>query len=36
MAEIHTPDEHVAVADLERMVSFTLALVEEARGAAVP
>jgi tripeptide aminopeptidase len=36
MAEIHTPDEHVAVADLERMVAFTLALVEEARGAAVP
>ena len=34
MAEIHTPDEHVAVADLERMVAFTLALVEEARGAA--
>jgi tripeptide aminopeptidase len=35
MAEIHTPDEHVAVADLERMVAFTLALVEEARGAAL-
>ena len=35
MAEIHTPDEHVAVADLERMVAVTLALVEEARGAAV-
>jgi tripeptide aminopeptidase len=34
MAEIHTPDEHVAVADLERMVAFTLALVEKARGAA--
>ena len=35
MAEIHTPDEHVAVADLERMVAFTLALVEEARSAAL-
>ena len=35
MAEIHTPDEHVAVADLDRMVAFTLALVEEARGAAL-
>lgn len=34
MAEIHTPAEHVAVADLERMVEVTLALVEEARGAA--
>jgi tripeptide aminopeptidase len=34
MAEIHTPDEHIAVADLERMVEVTLALVEEARGAA--
>jgi tripeptide aminopeptidase len=36
MAEIHTPDEHIAVADLERMVEVTLALVEEARGAALP
>ncbi|MGE5690141.1 MAG: M20/M25/M40 family metallo-hydrolase, partial [Pseudomonadota bacterium] len=35
MAEIHTPDEHVAVADIERMVEVTLALVEEARGAAL-
>jgi tripeptide aminopeptidase len=35
MAEIHTPDEHVAVADLGRMVEVTLALVEEARVAAV-
>ena len=34
MAEIHTPDEHIAVADLERMVDVTLALVEAARGAA--
>jgi tripeptide aminopeptidase len=30
MAEIHTPDEHIAVADLEAMVEVTLALVEEA------
>jgi tripeptide aminopeptidase len=35
MAEIHTPDEHVAVEDLETMVDVTLALVEEARGAAL-
>ncbi len=33
MANIHTPDEHIAVADLERMVDVTLALVEAARGA---
>jgi di/tripeptidase len=32
MMEIHTPDEHIAVADLERMVAVTLALVD-ARGA---
>jgi len=31
MAEIHTPDEHIAVADLERMVDVTLALVDAAR-----
>jgi tripeptide aminopeptidase len=30
MAEIHTPDEHVAVADLEAMVEVTLALVDAA------
>jgi tripeptide aminopeptidase len=36
MAEIHTPDEHVAVVDLDRMVDVTLALVEEARTAALP
>jgi tripeptide aminopeptidase len=30
MAEIHTPDEHIAVADLEAMVEVTLALVETA------
>ncbi len=33
MAEIHTPDEHIAVADLERMVDVTLRLVEAARAA---
>jgi tripeptide aminopeptidase len=32
MAEIHTPDEHIAVADLEAMVEVTLALVEVATG----
>ena len=31
MMEIHTPDEHIAVADLEGMVEVTLALVETAR-----
>jgi tripeptide aminopeptidase len=30
MMEIHTPDEHIAVADLEAMVDVTLALVEAA------
>ena len=35
MAEIHTPDEHIAVADLERTVEVTLALVEEARDASL-
>jgi tripeptide aminopeptidase len=33
MAEIHTPDEHIAVADLDAMVEVTLALVETAREA---
>jgi tripeptide aminopeptidase len=32
MTEIHTPQEHIAVADLEGMVEVTLALVEEARA----
>jgi tripeptide aminopeptidase len=32
MAEIHTPDEHIAVADLEAMVDVTLALVDAARA----
>ena len=30
MAEIHTPDEHIAVADLEAMVDVTLALLDAA------
>jgi len=34
MAEIHTADEHIAVADLEGMVEVTLALVDAARDAA--
>jgi tripeptide aminopeptidase len=33
MAEIHSPQEHIAVADLERMVEVTLALLDEARAA---
>ena len=32
MAEIHTADEHIAVADLEAMVNVTLALVDAARA----
>ncbi len=31
--DFHSPDEHVAVADLEAMVDVTVALVEEARAA---
>jgi tripeptide aminopeptidase len=31
MTDIHTPDEHIAVADLEGMVEVTLALVDAAR-----
>jgi tripeptide aminopeptidase len=31
MAGIHTPDESIAVADLEAMVEVTLALVDAAR-----
>ncbi len=34
MAEIHTPDEHIAVADLDSMVEVTLALVDAARDSA--
>jgi tripeptide aminopeptidase len=33
MTDIHTPDERITVADLERMVDVPLALVEVARGA---
>ena len=33
MTAIHTPDEHISVADLEAMVDVTLALVDAARGA---
>jgi tripeptide aminopeptidase len=33
MAEIHTPQEHIAVADLDAMVDVTLALLNEARCA---
>ena len=33
MTAIHTPDEHIATADLERMVEVTLALVDVAREA---
>jgi len=32
MADIHSPDEHIAVADLEAMVDVSLALLEEARA----
>jgi tripeptide aminopeptidase len=35
MVDIHTPDERIAVADLERMVDVTLALVGEARDGAL-
>jgi len=34
MTDIHTPDERIAVADLERMVDVTLALLDAARDAA--
>jgi tripeptide aminopeptidase len=33
MVDIHTPDERIAVDDLERMVDVTLALVDAARAA---
>jgi tripeptide aminopeptidase len=35
MTAIHTPDEHIAVADLEAMVEVTLALVDAAREQAM-
>lgn len=34
MTAIHTPDEHITVEDLERMVDVTLALVDAARRGA--
>jgi tripeptide aminopeptidase len=34
MMDIHTPDEHIAVADLEGMVEVTLALLDAARETA--
>ncbi|MDQ3874596.1 MAG: M20/M25/M40 family metallo-hydrolase, partial [Actinomycetota bacterium] len=34
MAQIHTPDEHIAVSDLDLMVDVTLALIDEARHGA--
>jgi di/tripeptidase len=33
MTDIHTPDERIAVDDLEQMVDVTLALVDVAREA---
>ncbi len=36
MAEIHTSEEHIAVADLEAMVDVTLALVDAAQDAPQP
>jgi tripeptide aminopeptidase len=33
MTDVHTPDEHIAVADLEAMLAVTHQLVDLARGA---
>lgn len=33
MAHVHTPDEEIAVRDLDRMVDVTLALIDRARAA---
>jgi tripeptide aminopeptidase len=33
MTDIHTPNERIAIADLDAMVDVTLALIEEARAA---
>ena len=33
MIDIHTPDERIAIDDLEHMVDVTLALVDAAREA---
>ena len=32
MTDIHTPDERIAIADLERMVDVTLSIVQTARS----
>ena len=32
MTDVHTPEEHIAVADLEGMVDVTLALLDAARA----
>jgi tripeptide aminopeptidase len=32
MTDIHTPDEHIAVADIDAMVDVTLALIDAARA----
>jgi tripeptide aminopeptidase len=32
MTDIHTPNEHISVADLEAMVEVTLAIVDAARA----
>ena len=32
MTDIHTPDEHIAVSDIDAMVEVTLALVDAARA----
>ena len=34
MTDIHTPNERIAVADLDAMVDVTLALLDVARDAA--
>jgi tripeptide aminopeptidase len=36
MAAIHTPEEHIAVADIERMVAVTHGLIEAARATLTP
>jgi di/tripeptidase len=33
MVDIHTPDERIAIDDLDAMVDVTLALVDAARAA---
>jgi di/tripeptidase len=33
MTQVHAPDEHIAVADLEAMLGVTLELVDAARDA---